>query len=642
MSKAIKDIVFFGLIGLLLGLIIGGLLAGGYITWRLGLAMEGMDLSNALLVAPGAQGHNPLWWQHVLYITGGAGVLGAVAMVALAWKPNLTTHGSAKWATPQEMQQDGLLSTLKNLPGPIYAKLSRPKGRGRFVSSGDIPHSFIAAPTGSGKGVGVVIPTLLTYPGSIICLDVKGENYAASARQRVKLGDKVYKFAPFDEEEKTHRFNPLHDVAQLPEKRRYSEAQRIAESLVVLPGDGAKSFLPSAKQILAATIMVACERGFPTLSAVHDILSQAGDEDQDGEGGFTALFKKLSLETNIEEAKQIYTRMSAIDYKTVSAYMSVLFDGGLGQWRDPFVRAATADSDFTVADLRRVPASIYIIVNPNDLDILAPLIRLMFQQTVSVLQRAEPGEDEPYPVLLLMDEFPSLGKMETMAKAISTIRAYGGRLMIVAQSISNLKGAYGPDSAQNFLANCRLQLFMAPADAETPEYVSKAIGDFTRKSRSKSWQTNQLTGGNVQERTEGARLMRPEDLRRLSEDEVVLLIQGSNPVKANKVRYYEDRELKAIYEGQTGPMPQPPVTVEGEPSLESVLAPPKGIVIPQEVERKLKGAKKNKLVKPTDTLSSGKMVGELDDEEADAITTQQGNLMDLIQATKQKNRQNMA
>ena len=239
------------------------------------------------------------------------------------------------------------------------------------------------------------------------------------------------------------------------------------------------------------------------------------------------MFEKLAEETNVEEAKSIYQRMAGIADRTLSAYMSVLFDGGLGIWRDALVRASTEASDFQIGDLRRTPASIYIIVAPNDLAVLAPVIRLLFQQTVAILQSTEPGADEPYPVL---------GRMNALGSAISTIRSYGGRMMIVAQSLSNLRSTYAPDGAQNFLANCRLQLFMAPADSDTPDYVSKAIGNFTRKSRSKSWTMGQIGKSNIQEREEGARLLRPEDLRGLSADDCVLLIQDSDPVLAQNQR----------------------------------------------------------------------------------------------------------
>ena len=173
------------------------------------------------------------------------------------------------------------------------------------------------------------------------------------------------------------------------------------------------------------------------------------------------------------------------------------------------------------------------------------------------MQRQEPGKDELFPVLFLLDEFASLGKMEILATAVTTLRSYGGRVMIVVQSLSNLKENYGPTGADNFLANTGVQVFMAPSDGETPDYISKAIGDFTRKSRSKSWSTKQFGSTNIQERNEGSRLIQPEQLRMLDDDELVILVQKQQPSLINKIRYYEDRPLRLIFEAQVGNLPEP-------------------------------------------------------------------------------------
>lgn len=549
MSKIIKDALIFGFVGLMVGGVFGTVIASVFTVVKRGGKFNDVQGFEILDQAPWVVGSLQEPFQTGLMIIGSAAVVGMISFIAISYRPHLTSHGSARWASKDELIKAKLAVRLKDLSGPIYAKLGRPKTRGEFITSLDIPHSFICAPTGSGKGVGVVIPTLLTYGGSVICLDVKGENFKATSRARQALGDKVYRFSPLDEEYRSHRFNPLDGVSKLPPERRFTEAQRIAESFIVMSGENVQGFLVSAKQIFAASVLVVVERDTPTMAAIYDLLSEGGD--------FNEMFKKLASETKVEEAKSIYQRMAGIADRTLSAYMSVLFDGGLGIWRDGLVRAVTQTSDFKIDDLRRDPASIYIIVAPNDLAILAPVIRLLFQQTVAILQSSEPQADEPYPVLFLLDEFPQLGKMTALSGAMSTIRSYGGRMMIVAQSLSNLRNAYGPDGAQNFLANCRLQLFMAPADSDTPDYVSKAIGDFTRKSRSKSWTTGQIGKSNIQERDEGARLLRPEELRGLSNDDCVLLIQDSDPVLAQKVRYFEDRVLNPIFEGQVGLYPLP-------------------------------------------------------------------------------------
>lgn len=549
MKKILQDALIFGLVGLMAGGTVGIIIASAYAVIKQGGKFNDVEGFEILDHAPWVVGRLQEPFETGLLIFAVASLIGMIGFIVISYRPQLSSHGSAQWATKDALKRAGLAVRLKELSGPIYAKLGRPKSKGDFITSSDIPHSFICAPTGSGKGVGIVIPTLLTYGGSVICLDVKGENYNKTSRARQGMGDKIFRFSPLDENNQSHRFNPLEGVAKLPAERRFTEAKRIAETFIVMPGDNVQGFLISAKEIFAASVLVVVERGTPTIAAIYDLLSQGGE--------FADMFEKLASETNIPESKSVYQRMAGIADRTLSAYMSVLFDGGLGLWRDGLVRAATQTSDFDLSDLRRRPSSIYIIVAPNDLAVLAPVVRLLFQQSVAVLQSAEPKEDEPYPVLFLLDEFPQLGRMTALSQAISTIRSYGGRMMIVAQSLSNLRGTYGNDEAQNFLSNCRLQLFMAPADSETPDYVSKAIGNFTRMARSKSWNMGQIGQSNIQEREEGARLLRPEDLRGLPADDCVLLIQDSNPVRAQKVIYFEDRLLKPIFEKQSGSLPLP-------------------------------------------------------------------------------------
>lgn len=546
-KKLIQDLFIFGFVGLMVGSVVGLIIASVYAVIKQGGTFNDVEGFEILDYAPWVVGKFQEPFETGSVIIGASMLICTIALMALSYRPKLTSHGSAKWASKEDLKNAGLAVRVENLSGPIYAKLGSPKGRGEFITSHDIPHSLICAPTGSGKGVGVVIPTLLTYGGSVICLDVKGENFDKTARARQSLGDQIFRFSPLDENGLSHRFNPLDGLLDIAPERRFTEAKRIAESFIVMSGDNVQGFLISAKEIFAASVLVVVDDGNPTIAAIYDLLTQGGD--------FNKMFDWLANETDIPESKSIYQRMAGTADRTLSAYMSVLFDGGLGLWRDGLVRAATEASDFKLSELRRTPASIYIVVAPNDLSVLAPVIRLIFQQAVATLQNSEPKEDEPFPVLFLLDEFPQLGRMDSLSQAISTIRSYGGRIMIVAQSLSNLKGAYGNDGAQNFLANCRLQLFMAPADSETPDYVSKAIGNFTRKSRSKSWTMGQLGKSNIQERDEGARLLRPEELRSLSSDECVLLIQDSDPVLAHKVRYYDDRFLNEIFTGQAGDFP---------------------------------------------------------------------------------------
>ncbi|WP_226583537.1 type IV secretion system ATPase VirD4 [Acuticoccus sediminis] len=550
MGKTARDVLVLALIGLAIGLMLGVLAAGGYTTWRTGGEIADVGFGTFFEHAPWTVGRFGEPFLTGLIVLAGVAALFVVAVPAIGHKPKRTSHGSAEWAKPQELRRAGLTARLEDLRGPIYGKLARPRSAGEFFTSHDIPHSLIAAPTGSGKGVGVVIPTLLTYKGSVFCLDVKGENFELTARRRLAMGDRVFKFSPYDPHGRTHRYNPLATVADVHPRRRFTEARRLSASLIVARGNG-QGFLEGAREIFAATALLAIERGTPRIGAIYDALAEPGEAFE--------VFQRLSREVEAEEAKKIFNRMAGMESRILSSYLSVLADGGLGLWADPAVRDATAESDFGIEDLRRDPTSIFVIVSPNDIVPLAPLVRLMFQQTISLLQRAEPGPDEPYPVLFLLDEFASLGRMEVLQQAVTTLRGYGGRIMIVVQTLASIRdnALYGREGAAVFLANCRLQLFMSPADNDTPEYVSSAIGDFTRVAKSKSWRSNEFMSS-FSEREEGTRLIRAAELRQLGTDKVVALVQNMKPVLAQRVTYYEDKELLPLFEGQTGRLPEPP------------------------------------------------------------------------------------
>ncbi len=550
MGKAAREIVTLALIGLTVGLMLGVLAAGGYTTWRAGGDIANVGFGAFFEHAPWTVGRFGEPFRTGLVILAAVAVASAVAVPAIGYKPRRTSHGSAEWAKIDELRRAGFTARIEDLRGPIYGKLGAPRSSAAFITSHDIPHSLIAAPTGSGKGVGVVIPTLLTYQGSVFCLDVKGENFELTARRRVAMGDRVFKFSPYDPHGRTHRYNPLATIAAVHPRRRFTEARRLAASLVVAHGNG-QGFLEGAREVFAATALLAIERGKPRISAIYDALAEPGEAFE--------LFQRLAREVQAEEAKKIFNRMAGMESRILSSYLSVLADGGLGLWADPAVRDATDESDFGIEDLRRDPTSIFVIVSPNDLVPLAPLIRLMFQQTIAILQRAEPGKDEPYPVLFLLDEFASLGRMEVLQQAVTTLRGYGGRIMIVVQTLASIRDQrlYGREGAAVFLANCRLQLFMSPADNDTPEYVSSAIGDFTRVAKSKSWRSNEFTSS-YSEREEGVRLIRAAELRQLGTDKVVALVQNMKPVLAQRVTYYEDKQLRPLFEGQTGRLPEPP------------------------------------------------------------------------------------
>jgi type IV secretion system protein VirD4 len=468
-------------------------------------------------------------------------------------------HGTARWAEFGDMHNAGYLVRFDQLRGPLFGKTSGPALGGKYLSNGAQAHSLVVAPTRAGKGVGIVIPTLLTFPGSVLALDVKGELFELTSRARESQGHKIFKFAPFDPAGRSHSYNPLLDLLEMPEIRRFSEARRLAANLIVAKGKGAEGFLEGARDLFVAGILACIERGTPTIGDVYDLFSQPGEKYQ--------LFAKLAEETRIPEVRRIFDNMAATDTKILTSYTSVLGDGGLNLWADPLVRAATRRSDFSIYELRRVPSTLYLCVSPNDLEVIAPLMRLLFQQVISILQRSLPGSDEKYEVLLLLDEFKHLGKMEAVETAVTTLAGYSGRFMFIIQSLSALTGAYGQPGKENFLSNTGVQVFMATADDETPNYISKAIGDYSYRAVSTSYNRSKMFDTNYNFSEQGANLIRPEQVRLLDESTEIVLIKGQPPLKLNKIKYYEDRILQPIFAGQQGPLPEPDELMPADDSV---------------------------------------------------------------------------
>ncbi|MPR11046.1 type IV secretion system ATPase VirD4 [Microvirga tunisiensis] len=497
------------------------------------------------------------------------GMTSVIIMVTLTVLMLRSQHfGTARWARFSEMRQKGYIKPYRRITGPIFGKTSGPRGFGQYLTNGEQPHSLIIAPTRAGKGVGVVIPTLLTFDGSVIALDVKGELFESTSRARLKRGDQIIKFSPLDREGRTHCYNPVLDIVATPPERRFSEARRLAVNLIAPKGKGAEGFIEGARDLFVAGILACIECGTPTIGAVYDLFAQPGEKYK--------LFAQLAEESKIPEVMRIFDNMAGNDTKILTSYTSVLGDGGLNLWADPLIKNATSRSDFSIYNLRRDPTTIYLCVSPNDLEVIAPLVRLFFQQTVSILQRTMPKTDEIFEVLFLLDEFKHLGKLEAIETAVTTIAGYKGRFMFIIQSLAALTGAYEQPGKENFLSNTGVQVFMATADDETPQYISKAIGDYTFRQKSRSYSQKEPFNANIQTSDQGAPLLRPEQVRLIDDNKQIVLIKGQPPLQMDKVKYYSDRHLKPIFESQSGALPEPdpiPLIAETEFAPNAVAQP---------------------------------------------------------------------
>lgn len=541
------------LFGFVLSLLAGWLFASFYATVRNGFSADtftNFDLFAFWYETPLYRGYaTPVFYHGLMIAVGTAAIATLVlAMLILSKRDH---HGSARWGRYDSMRRAGYLKRYSAVTGPIFGKTTGPRWFGHYLTNGDQPHSLVVAPTRAGKGVGIVIPTLLTFNGSILALDVKGELFELTSRARRDRGDLVFKFAPLDRNGRTHSYNPVLDIVNMPPERQFSETRRLAVNLIASKGKGAEGFIDGARDLFVAGILACIERGTPTIGAVYDLFSQPGEKYK--------LFAQLAEECRNKEAQRIFDNMAGNDTKIITSYTSVLGDGGLNLWADPLIKAATTTSDFSIYDLRRDPTSIFLCVSPNDLEVIAPLIRLFFQQVVSILQRTMPGKDEIFEVLFLLDEFKHLGKLEAIETAVTTMAGYKGRFMFIIQSLAALTGVYEESGKENFLSNTGVQVFMATADDETPNYISKSIGEYTYRERNTSFSQSNIFDTNTQLAYQGAPLLRPEQVRLIDDSSQIVLIKGQPPLLTKKVKYYSDRVLKRIFESQSGPLPEPDI-----------------------------------------------------------------------------------
>ena len=537
----------------LLGAVLGYVLASAFATFRwFGI---GADIDFLML----ARGHadlritRPADMQIVHLIIGictGAGVL----LSAVLMNDALTKFGETHWQTHSEMKRNGFLGEAGH--GFILGKMGTPKSGKPLIMSKVFPHALIVAPTGRGKTTGFVIPNLLTYRGSAVVLDVKGENFEATSRHRAAQGDQVFRFAPTDwKDGRSHRYNPLLRIAGLENiDRQQMELQLLATLFLQADSDRVQGLLDGGIDLFVAAGLLAFERKCPTLGEIYRITASGGDKQKE--------YRRRADEVKSSAAKLIFMRMASTNNDTLTSYLSLLMTSGLKQWSNPAIDRITESSDFDFGDIRKTPFSVYLVVEPLMVKPLAPLIRLFFSDLLASLQDHEPGADEPWPVMIMLDEFNRLGKMPIVTDSIETLRSYQANLAIVTQTIPALDEIYGENARRALQGNAGIKLYLTPSDEKTIEELSKAVGKTTKRvvTRSRSIGRNPFAGRSMSERTEETALLPEDEARRMDLDDIVLVVDAQMPVHAKRIKYYEDRFFKGIFDKQSGDLPYPSAT----------------------------------------------------------------------------------
>ena len=479
----------------------------------------------------------------------------ALAALALILRPTpRPLHGAARWARTHEIARAGLRAQDGVLLG---------RHGGRLLSLAGAEHVLLAAPTRSGKGVGVVIPNLLAWRGSVVVLDIKRENWAATAGFRASHGQQVWLFDPLDPEGRTARFNPLGYINRHDPVEVIDELQKI--STMLFPAhESADPFWAEAARTgfigVGALVAASAERPFH-IAEIYRELTRG-----DPRARLPALVKaKQSAGEPVSQPCEsaILDFCSASDNTFASVRQTLT--ARMGLWLNPRVAAATAASDFDFALLRTAPTSIYLATAPENLPRLAPLYSLLFQQLIDATTRqglADP--DLHLPVLLLLDEFARLGPAKLLAQAFSYAAGYGLRLLPVLQSHAQLRALYGPDGASEIVSNCGAEVVFAPRTYPEAEALSQRLGYYGAPARSKSRPSGLSSGPrSFSESQQRRALMLPQELLSLPPEELIILRPGVAPIRGRKIIYWKDR----IFRERLRPPPQvPPYATPSEPN----------------------------------------------------------------------------
>lgn len=442
-------------------------------------------------------------------------------------------HGEARFANAQEIRVAGLLGERGILVG---------KWNHKYLSFGGQQFVLVAAPTRSGKGVGIVIPNLLSWHDSVVVLDIKQENFDLTAGFRAEHGHQVYLFNPFAEDHRSHRYNPLGYVRD--DHNRIGDLQAIAK--IFFPGEGKDSFWDDAAANLFLGLgLYLCETPEKPRTLGELLRLSSGNGEQPVRDYIQGLIQaRIVADRPLSKpCVEALNRFCATSDNTLASILAS-FTAPLSMWANPIVDAATAANDFDLRDVRKRKMAVYVGITPDHLHEAGRLLNLFFSQLVSLNTKELPQKNPAlkYSCLLLMDEFTAMGKVQILAKAVSYMAGYGLRLLPVIQSPSQLVSVYGPEDARTFITNHALQVLFAPKEQKDAEEYSEMLGYETFQVKTVTRQMGGKSGGgrSVSLSEQRRALMLPQEVKELGMWREILALENTKPILCEKIRYYDD------------------------------------------------------------------------------------------------------
>ena len=434
-------------------------------------------------------------------------------------------HGDARWATEAEIRR----ANLRSKQGVLMGRTGK-----NYLVADDFQHILLFAPTGSGKGVGFVIPNLLYYTHSVVCHDIKMENYELTSGYRANvLKQACYTWNPADPNGITNCYNPLDWISDKP-GQMVDDCQKICN--LILPEQ--EFWQNEARSLMLGVMLYLC--------AVPEKLTSFGEIVRTMRSDDVVYNLAVVLDT-------VGGRIHPVSYMNIAAFLQKAdkersgvistMNSGLELWANPLIDTATATSDFDVQQLKKQLMTVYVGVTPDNLQRLEPLLKVFYQQATDFLTRSMPGPDETHGVMFMMDEFPSLGEMPQFQIGIAYFRGFKVKLFLIVQDTQQLKGIYEEAGMNSFLSNSYYRVTYSANNIETANMISQMVGNKTviQESSNKPTFVDFNPASRTKHISETQRaLLLPQEVIQLPRDEQIILVESFSPIKCNKIFYYKD------------------------------------------------------------------------------------------------------
>lgn len=490
-----------------------------------------------------------------LVLCGVALFLVVPAIVAVAGGRKRELHGSARWANAGEVRKAGLLT---GEPGIVVGKLN-----GKFLTLRGQLSVLLSAPTRSGKGVGIVIPNLLSWPDSAVVVDIKGENFERSAGFRARHGQAVFVWAPFADDCRSHCWNPM-SVIRTDDRNTVGDILALGQVLYPTDSRGSSTeafFNEQACNLFLGLTLYLVET--PELPRTFgELLRQASGKGRSlKEHLQTIITSRAAAERPLSDVcVDALNRFLGTSENTLTSILATL-NAPLTIFSEPLVDAVTSRNDFSLDDLRRRRLSVYVVVPPNRLANSAVLLNMFFSQAINLNTRTLPEDDKTlkHQCLFVMDEFTAMGRVGIVSKAVGYLAGYNLRLLTVVQSVSQLDDVYGKDQARTFATNHAAQILYAPREQRDANEYSEMLGTLTEKSASEGRSVSTGGKGSSSRSTnlspQRRLLLLPQEFKEIGVDRQVVLVENCRAIFADKIFYFKD----PILAGRVLPPPEAPV-----------------------------------------------------------------------------------